>query len=89
MTYRLSMDFMNGVVTRVLLLFDRPSYVAKAKALISRAVTAQMICTVVFVYAKIWFSHGATQMKVPDTNRSRENRPIISYQTYISGTVAL
>ena len=27
MTYRLSTDFMNGAVTRVLLLFDRPSYV--------------------------------------------------------------
>ena len=26
MTYYLSTDFMNGAVTRVLLLFDRPSY---------------------------------------------------------------
>ena len=38
-------------------------YVAKAKALISCAVTAQLICVFVFPYAKIWFSHDAAHMQ--------------------------
>ena len=37
-------------------------YVAKEKALISRAVTAQLICAFVFAYAKITFSHNAAQL---------------------------
>ena len=36
--------------------------VAKAKALISFAVTAKLICAFVFAYADCWFSHGAAQM---------------------------
>ena len=36
--------------------------VAKAKALISLAVTAKLICLFVFAYADCWFSHGAAQM---------------------------
>ena len=38
-------------------------YVAKTKALISCTVTAQLICTFVFAYAKSRFSHDAAQMK--------------------------
>ena len=34
----------------------------KTKTLISRVVTAQLICAFVFAYAKIWFSHDAAQM---------------------------
>ena len=33
--------------------------IAKTKALISCAVTAQLICAFVFAQAKIWFSHDA------------------------------
>ena len=36
------------------------TYVAKTKALISCAVTAQLICAFVFAYAKSRFSHDAT-----------------------------
>ena len=35
---------------------------AKTKALISCAVTAQLICGFVFAHAKVWFSHEVTQM---------------------------
>ena len=38
---------------------DCTIYVAKAKALISFAVTAKLICVFVFAYAKHWFSHDA------------------------------
>ena len=34
-------------------------YVAQTKALISCAVTVQLICAFVFAYAKRWFSHDA------------------------------
>ena len=37
--------------------------VAKTKALISCAVTAQLIC-VFFAYAKIWFSHDEAHISV-------------------------
>ena len=37
--------------------------VAKTKALISCAVTAQLICVFVFAYAKIRFSHDVAQCK--------------------------
>ena len=37
--------------------------VAKAKALISFAVTAQLISAFVFQYAKCWFSHDAAQIR--------------------------
>ena len=36
--------------------------VAKTKALISCAVTAQLICAFIFAYAKCWFSHDAAHM---------------------------
>ena len=35
--------------------------VAKTKALINCAVTAQLICVFVFAYANYWFSHAAAQ----------------------------
>ena len=34
----------------------------KTKALISFAVTAKLICSFVFAYAKCWYSHDAAQM---------------------------
>ena len=37
-------------------------HVAKTKALISCAVTAQLICAFVFAKAKIWFSHDAAHL---------------------------
>ena len=37
-------------------------YVAKTKALISCAVTAQLICVFVFAYAKSRLSHNTTQI---------------------------
>ena len=37
--------------------------VAKTKALISCAVTAQLICVFVFAYAKSWFSHDEAQIR--------------------------
>ena len=37
-------------------------YVVKTKALISCAVTAQLICAFVFSYAEITFSHDAAQI---------------------------
>ena len=36
--------------------------VAKAKALISFAVTAKLICVFVFAYADCWFSHENSSM---------------------------
>ena len=42
---------------------DFTIYVAKTKALISCAVTAQLICSFVYTYAKIRFSHNEAQMK--------------------------
>ena len=37
-------------------------HVAKTKALISFAVTAKLICTFVFAYAKFGFSHDAAHL---------------------------
>ena len=37
-------------------------HVAKAKALISFAVTAKLICVFVFVYARSQFSHDAAHI---------------------------
>ena len=37
--------------------------VAKAKALISSAVTAQLICVFVFAYANRWFSHANAHIR--------------------------
>ena len=36
---------------------------AKTKALISCAVTAQLICVFVFAYANCWFSHAKAQIQ--------------------------
>ena len=41
---------------------DCTSYVAKTKALISFAVTAKLICVLVFAYAKSRFSHDEAHM---------------------------
>ena len=38
-------------------------YAVKTKALISCAVTAQLICVFVFAYAKSRFSHDVAQMR--------------------------
>ena len=43
---------------------NRPSYVAKTKALISFAVTAKLICVFVLAYAKRWFSHDAVHLSL-------------------------
>ena len=40
-------------------------HVAKTKALISFAVTANLICVFVFAYAKSWFSHNEAQHDKP------------------------
>ena len=42
--------------------------IAKTKALISCAVTAQLNCVFVFAYAKIWFSHTEAHMDKDDFN---------------------
>ena len=41
---------------------DCTIHVAKTKALISCAVTAQLICVFVFAYADCWFYHAQAQM---------------------------
>ena len=41
---------------------DYTIYVAKTKALISPAVSAQLICAFVFTYAKSRFSHDVAQI---------------------------
>ena len=41
---------------------DCTSYVAKTKALISCAVTVQLICDFDFAYAKSWLSHEAAHI---------------------------
>ena len=38
--------------------------VAKTKALISCAVTAQLICVFVFAYANCWFSHAKAHLSM-------------------------
>ena len=38
--------------------------VAKTKALISCAITAQLFCVFVFAYAKSWFSHNEAKFSV-------------------------
>ena len=37
-------------------------YVTKTKSLISCVVTMQLICAIVFVFAKIMFSHGTAHI---------------------------
>ena len=39
-------------------------YLAKAKALISFAVTAKLICVFVFAYSKSRFSHDAAHIRI-------------------------
>ena len=41
---------------------DRPICVAKTKALISCAVTAQLICAFGFAYADCWFFYAVVQI---------------------------
>ena len=41
---------------------DCTIHVVKTKALISCAVTAQLICIFVFAYANCWFSHAQAQI---------------------------
>ena len=48
-------------------------YLAKSKALISCAVTAQLICAFVFAYAKISFSHVAAYFIVILMLQSHDN----------------
>ena len=40
----------------------------KTKALISCAVTAQLICVFVFAYANCWFSHAKAKIESLDDN---------------------
>ena len=42
---------------------DCTIHAAKTKALISCAVTAQLICGFVFAYVNCWFSHAVAQMR--------------------------
>ena len=44
-------------------------HVAKAKALISFAVTAKLICAFVFANAECWLSHDAAQISKNQTKR--------------------
>ena len=46
-------------------------YIVKTKGLISCEVTAQLICALVFTYAKIWFSHDAVHMFFSLTREKR------------------
>ena len=50
-------------------------HVAKTKALISCAVTAQLICGFVFAYAKIRFSHVAAQITTLRSILNRSTHP--------------
>ena len=54
-------------------------YVAKTKALISCAVTVQLICIFVFTFAKSRFSHDAAHLHTGEDNDDVEIK-----QTYIS-----
>ena len=46
-------------------MFCTSSHTAKTKALISCAVTAQLICVFVFAYAKSLFAHEAVHLDPP------------------------
>ena len=54
--------------------WDSIIYLAKTKALISCAVTAQLICDFVFAYAKISFSHVAAYFIVILMLQSHDNQ---------------
>ena len=45
-------------------ILGQPSYVAKTKALISCAVTAQLSCVFVFAYAKSRFTHNEAHISL-------------------------
>ena len=52
-------------------------YLAKTKALISWAVTAQLICVFVFAYAKSRFSHDAAHLilhQQPEPSHDKTHR---------------
>ena len=60
----------------------------KTKALISCAVTAQLICAFVFAYAKIWFSLDATRIILTIFNLGILKRKVhIFVLVYISVTM--
>ena len=47
---------------------------AKTKALISGAVTAQLICDFVFAYANCWFSHAQANVLIANSFIGQCNR---------------
>ena len=51
---------------------DCTIYLAKRKALISCAVTMQLICVIVFTHAKSMFSHDAVHMDCGFSRRLRK-----------------
>ena len=55
---------------------DCTIYGAKAKALISHAVTVKLICAFVFAYAKSRFSHDAAHIL--------SRQPYVPYECYLS-----
>ena len=52
---------------------DCTNHVTKTKALISCAVTTQLICAYVFAYAKCQFPYDAESKKFPAANIKSEN----------------
>ena len=48
-------------------------YVAKTKALIRCAVTAQLICAFLFAYAKSRFSYDAAQITCPGVSMKEDS----------------
>ena len=66
---------------------DCTFYIAKTKALISCAVTAQLICGFVFAYAKNRFSHDEAQMTSRNTSqRHRLRQGVICLKVCCSKT---
>ena len=49
-------------------------YLVKTKALISFAVTAKLVCVLVFAFAKNRFSHGAADIKFVLTEEANESK---------------
>ena len=63
--------------------------IVKTKALISCAVTAQLICAVVFAYAKFRFSHDTAYIKQASTVYDPVNRIIYEQAScYVSITIS-
>ena len=60
-------------------------YVVKTKALISLAVTVQLICTFLYAYAKSWLSHDMAQMNwcyAPSSSLIRVLMLAFSFESY-------